>query len=242
MSFSAALAPYYDLLNDGADYDADLAAIAPYLPAPAAVGLDLGCGTGEMCLRLARDYTMVAVDASAQMLCVAERKLRAAKRPVCFLQQDLRALSPGVRADFAICLHDTLNYLLTTEDLRRFFEAVSRTLKPGGCFLADLSAPLRFETAYAAPVELIERGDVFCVWERVYHKQKRILDSAFHLFVRESGGLWSRGTDIQRQRCYQPQTVARLLRQSGFALRGQMPVELGEKRLLWACQNTTKGE
>ncbi len=68
-----ALAAYYDAFNKDADYNRLSSKISALLAAGGVVDgivADLGCGTGELTLRLAaQGYDMIAIDASPQMLC-----------------------------------------------------------------------------------------------------------------------------------------------------------------------------
>ena len=75
--------------------------------------LDLACGTGNMAIRLAkRGYKVTGVDSSKDMLDVARDK--AAREGLClsFVQQDMRYLESEKQFDAAVCLFDSLNYLL----------------------------------------------------------------------------------------------------------------------------------
>ena len=74
-----ALAPFYDALNGDVDYHtwADFLeeCFEKYFPGKVDAVLDLACGTGSMALELAaRGYDMIGVDASADMLAVAQER------------------------------------------------------------------------------------------------------------------------------------------------------------------------
>src|SRR5690625_3865142 len=54
---------------------------------------DLGCGTGEITLRLAQlNYDMIGVDYSMQMLAIADQKSFETKQNIQWMKQDLRQL------------------------------------------------------------------------------------------------------------------------------------------------------
>ena len=216
MSFSAPMAHFYDLLNDGANYAAERDLVVSHLSRDAARGLDLGCGTGSLLLLLSEDYEMTGVDLSEEMLSAADEKAFSAHRRARFVCQDITQLSLGQKFDFCICFHDTLNYVLKTEGLSRVFSRVFEHLNDDGIFLFDLSRKERFETEYAARSEVLERDGLFCVWEREYHRERGVCDFAFHFFEECADGRYERSSEYERQRVYSPRTVERLCAQSGF--------------------------
>lgn len=216
LSFSESMARFYDALNDGADYASERDLLCSLLPAPARFGLDLGCGTGSLCVLLSEDFEMTGVDVSEQMLAQADEKAFSARCRVRFVCQDITRLSLGAKYDFCLCLHDTLNYLLKTSELSAVFSRVAEHLADGGVFLFDISRPERYLLEYASSSVVLERDGLFCAWEREYHPASRLCDFYFHFFSERSDGAYTRGFEQERQRCYSPRTVLRLCREAGL--------------------------
>ena len=80
--------------------------------------LELGCGTGTFTELLARQgYDMIGVDSSTQMLEQAMEKKDQSGLDILYLLQDMRAfeLYGTVRAAVSVC--DSMNYILSEEDL-----------------------------------------------------------------------------------------------------------------------------
>jgi len=103
---------------------------------PKAKILDLGCGTGILEMYLPKDYKIVGIDNSKEMLKIAKRKnLKNAK----FVLGDIRNFSLKEKFDAAICINDTLNHLTSLKDLKSFFSNVARYLKKGGIFIFDFN-------------------------------------------------------------------------------------------------------
>lgn len=114
-----------------------LAALAAMLPAHWTVA-DLGCGTGDVALELARRVRRVhAVDESEAMLAGARRRL-AGRENVSLHAADLAALPlPDGAVDAALMLL-VLSYL---DDARGALREMARVLRPGGrAILVDLLA------------------------------------------------------------------------------------------------------
>jgi SAM-dependent methyltransferase len=109
--------------------------------------LELGCGTGELALRLQplgpapAGYRYRATDGSAAMLAVARRKAAAAGVPLRFARVDFRSVPPAPKSDAALLLYDGLNYLLREEEVAALLAGVHAALRPGGVFLFDQSTP-----------------------------------------------------------------------------------------------------
>ena len=98
--------------------------------------LDIACGTGNVTFALAdRGYEVAGVDLSAPMLAIARRKACRYRRDIPFFQGDMRCLSLPERYDLAVCLYDSLNYLLSPDDVQQAFASAYRVLHPGGHYI-----------------------------------------------------------------------------------------------------------
>lgn len=134
----------YDLLAPKFDHtpfrtpDALLAAVAPYLGAPASVGsaLDLCCGTGAamaMLRPLCRER-VVGIDFSRVMLDVARRRLAASAGTarVELVRQDVLTLAADAEFDVVTCF-GAFGHIRRRRQ-PRLVRVVARALKPGGRF------------------------------------------------------------------------------------------------------------
>ena len=111
--------------------------------------LDLACGTGAASIALSREgYAVVGVDRSSEMLDIARRKASDAGLQIEFIQQDMTALGLNQAADLVISLYDSVNYLLTGNELEAAFRGVARALNPGGLFIFDVNTVHCLETEW----------------------------------------------------------------------------------------------
>jgi SAM-dependent methyltransferase len=129
--------------------------------------VDLGVGTGELAVELARrGYDVVGVDCSAPMLAVSRAKAAAAglATPPIFILDDIRTLRLEPPADAAICIYTVVNQLTADDDLDRAFAAVARSLVSGGLFVFETNLPTSYER-YWSGTETIQAGDATVVRE-----------------------------------------------------------------------------
>ncbi len=129
------LVPHYDQMLD---------AIAACVPSDARRLLDLGCGTGELSLKLLKrcpDAQLVAMDYSPRMIEMATAKLTKKQlnhRVIC-LQGDFGAWAAGemreqIGTDFDGCVSSLAIHHLTDESKQQLFTCIGQNLKSGGCF------------------------------------------------------------------------------------------------------------
>lgn len=107
--------------------------------------LDLGCGTGSLTeLLAAKGYDMTGVDFSEEMLEIAMEKKRQSGYDILYLLQDMREfeLYGTMRAVVSIC--DSMNYLMSEEELLEVFRLVNNYLDPGGIFIFDMNTPYKY--------------------------------------------------------------------------------------------------
>lgn len=139
--FGESYADAYDAIYAEKDYDHECDVIerlfATHAASPVRSVLDVGCGTGNHSLPLARrGYSVVGVDLSQEMLARARTKLGDAD--VTFLQGDARTLDLGRTFDAVLLLFAVLGYQTANEDVLAALRAARRHLSPGGLLVLDV--------------------------------------------------------------------------------------------------------
>lgn len=146
--FGSRYAGQYDLLYSDKDYERECDLLREIFQRHAAVPvrtvLDLGCGTGNHALPLARrGYRVTGVDLSPQMLACADRKAAGEATelgdgaPV-FRCGDARSLDLGREFDAVLMMFAVLGYQLANEDVTAALRTVRRHLRPDGLFVCDV--------------------------------------------------------------------------------------------------------
>ncbi len=233
-----ALAHVYDKLNAQIDYaswaDFIEACFLRYLETKPELVLDLACGTGSMTLQLAaRGYDMIGIDGSADMLSEAFLRADDAGVRVLWLEQDMRSFELYGTVGAVTCCLDSLNYLLSGEELLAAFQGVHNYLDPGGLFLFDMNTPYKFEHIYAdeayiledelvydADTEEEERIPIYCGWQNTYDPKRCICAFDLSIFEALPDGNYRRSDEHQEERCYTLEEVKDALEKAHLELIG----------------------
>lgn len=227
-----AIAHIYDKINKDIDYaawaDFCEATFQKYLAEKPEIVLDLACGTGSMTVELAkRGYDMIGVDLSEDML--NEAYTHSIGKGILYLCQDMRSFELYGTVGAAVCCLDSMNYLLTEEDLSACFKTLHNYLDPDGLLLFDVNTPYKFEHIYSDNAYILEDeidygdGDisaVFCGWQNSFDRDSGICDFYLTVFDENENGSYTRSEEHQRERCYDLDTIRKNLSLAGFEFLG----------------------
>jgi SAM-dependent methyltransferase len=173
--------------------------------------LDLCCGSGRISAALAAlDFDVTGVDASSALLELA----RSNAPQVRFKQGDATQLVLAGRFQAAVCLNDSLNHLLTIEDLKDAFRGLASCMLEGSVLLFDLNLAHKYQTGWSGAMSIIE-DDAVCaivVGADLPGKLARFDAAVF----RPSGTAWSRADVHLLQTWYGVDEVAAALEAAGF--------------------------
>lgn len=164
LSAYEAIAPVYDAFTAHHDYELWLGNLLPKLESRSLSGtrlLDVGCGTGKSFLpMLERGWEVSACDLSPEMLEIAKAKAGGrAKLSVA----DMRELPTFGEFDLVWCLDDSINYLLSDEELRRALEGMRGNLRAGGLLMFDANTIATYRTFFAREA-VLEREGIRMTW------------------------------------------------------------------------------
>ena len=178
---------------------------------------ECACGTGGLTLPLVRrGYQMTGVDLSQEMLWIAAQKARKQGVGMPFIQQDMRSLHLHRQMDAVLATCDGVNYLLTDEDVRAFFQAAYATMRPGGVLIFDISTPWKLENVLGNELIVEDREDVTYMWQNRFSKKTGICDMALCFFLLEKDGRYRRIDETQRQRAHTREGLTALLSGCGY--------------------------
>ncbi len=184
--------------------------------------VDLGCGTGSFCLEMdGRDYEMIGIDASAEMLSCAKQKAIDANSEILFLNQDITDFELYGTVDAITCLMDSLNYITYKNDLKRLFRWVNNYLNPKGLFIFDINSPYKFENILASNVFYETSEDVSYIWQNTYDKSSGVCRFDLTFYVRQSEcELYRRFDEVHFERNYTVEELTEMLSKAGMKVLG----------------------
>ncbi len=181
--------------------------------------LDLACGTGSLSLVLAeRGYQVVGVDSSPNMLAVAKRKAKSANLYIDFVQSKMQNFSLKNPVDAAVCVFDSLNYLIQPEHVQAAYKAVSKALVPEGLFVFDVNTANRL-AAIPRETSIMEGSDYYVVWNDHYDSGKKWWKVKLTGFIKQ-GAAWMRFDEIHKERAFSLDSHKNWLKEAGFAVLG----------------------
>ncbi len=181
--------------------------------------LDLACGTGTLTELLYREgYDMIGVDSSDAMLAKAMEKRDLSGSDILYLQQDMRELELYCTVGTVISVCDSLNYLLSEEELKDTFGLVHNYLYPGGLFLFDVNTVFKYRDVIGETTIAENREVCSFIWENFYDEEEGINEYDVTIYVREDNGLYRRFEETHFQRGYDEETIRALLAETGFEL------------------------
>ena len=171
--------------------------------------LDVCCGTGQVVEKLTQQgFKTVGVDASFEML-----RYAAVNAPGCqFICADVRRFGLSRKFDAAVSLYDSLNHLLTLDDLESAFLNVSNCLAPGGAFAFDLNTKIKYRTTWSGTMTIEDAGTTIS-FTASYSEDTRLAE--FHATITSRENV--RPVSVRLLQTWYPvSTVVQALERSGF--------------------------
>lgn len=186
--------------------------LLPSLPPKSRI-LDLCCGTGYTTARLERmGYSVTGLDASEKMLGLAKQHAPGSR----FVLADACSFDLPQSFDAALSTFDSLNHLMTPEELRAAMACAHRSLAPGGLFLFDMNMESGFLTHWADYFSIVEKDEA-CILRGHYDRAEKLGRYDITMFRRRGGERWERSDTVITERCYSMKEIKASLRKSGFA-------------------------
>lgn len=154
---------YYDSLMEPSFYDDYLNFILEHVRFNRV--FEIGCGTGEMAIRLARlDKLVYATDLSDDMLEVARMKAMEADVTLFLKKVDMTDFEISEEVDLVLCLCDSLNYVIQKDDVLKVFKNVFHSLKRNAYFIFDVHSLYMINHVYDGYFEKEDEEDFYFEW------------------------------------------------------------------------------
>jgi len=214
---------YYDALFATKDYGGEVASVLEFCRSyplqPLKHILELGCGTGNHTLEMAKESGLLvtAVDSYEAMLALAAKKaLAAGKTDITFAASSQAAIS----MDLCVALFNVVNYLITDEQLHGFFSGIAANLRGQGMLIFDCwncTAVMQDPPAEKSYERQIDGQKLSChlTTRTDYVREVATLDYRLELFA-DSGKLIESDHYLIAHRLWTPVRIKAALNESGL--------------------------
>jgi SAM-dependent methyltransferase len=195
----------------------------PALPEQARV-LDVCCGCGHVTQELvARGYSVIGLDNSKELIYRAAKALPDAS----FVVADARHFHFPEQFDGILSTFDSLNHLLSYDDLVSAFRCVKASLRAGAPFFFDMN----LEDAYSLDLgdwsDYKREGAIGFV-RGAYDPAAKRARTELIWFFREEDGNWRRFDGRVEEKCYSLDEIREALAEAGFnTVECYAPLEAG---------------
>lgn len=181
-----------------------------HLP-PGARILDLCCGTGQLAGVLhAQGFRVTGLDGSEAMLALG----RANAPGVEFVAADARRFALPAAYHGVLSTFDSLNHIMSLDELTAVFRTVHAALLDGGRFLFDLNMEEGYRARWRGSMAMVEEDNVCAVRAR-FDPEEKIGRNEITMF-RHEADVWRRSDVTLLQRCYGEAEVRGALSEAGF--------------------------
>jgi SAM-dependent methyltransferase len=212
---------YEDLVNYAGDIQYLEAVFRKFTPARPRTLLDLGCGTGNHALPLARrGHDVTGIDLSPAQLAAARRKAKRAGLPIRFVRADMRSFNLRKRFDAAICMFGGFGYLLKDTEVLGCLRSVRRHLVLEGVFVFEF-----WQSSAARPAphqswlhKVGRDHEIVRLSVDRYDPRTRLLPIEFRFFIFRGRRVLDRFTEVHTIRTYPISGIRRVLLRGGFDL------------------------
>ncbi|SFJ50156.1 class I SAM-dependent DNA methyltransferase [Thermoflavimicrobium dichotomicum] len=173
--------------------------------------LDLCCGTGQLAKALSDlGYQVVGIDLSKEMIKYAKQNAP----NTTFLVEDARSFrSPASTFQGVISVFDSLNHILSTDEVFQVFKNVFDSLDNQGIFLFDINTEAIY-LQHTGSFGIVE-PDYACIKSVTYDSQTKFAHYQLTLFQKEQDH-WQREDIPLQQRSYTTHEIIELLKEVGF--------------------------
>ncbi len=173
--------------------------------------LDVCCGTGNVADLLSeRGYNMTGLDGSKLMLDYAKENAPAVE----FVQADARDFNLGRKFQAITCLFDSINHLLSKDDVLLVFKNIYEHLEENGIFVFDTNSLSSSEDVDLSDFSAVEEQEVF-ISQGSYNSIEKLTTYFLTAFVKENNK-WERYDNKIYERYYEEELLISILKKAGF--------------------------
>lgn len=145
--------------------------------------LDLACGTGSLSFLLEeKGFDVIGVDASEEMLSIAQEKKMEKGSDIIFLRQQMENLDLFGTIDACVCALDSINHLKDEKKVRETLQKVSLFMNDGGIFIFDVNTPYKHKEVLGNNTFIYDTDEAYCVWQNTYNEKDGSVNICLDIF------------------------------------------------------------
>ncbi|MFC1552121.1 class I SAM-dependent DNA methyltransferase [Candidatus Latescibacterota bacterium] len=142
--------------------------------------LEIACGTGNFSLYFNElGYDITCTDLSPDMLKIAAVKFEKHNIPKKLFAADMSSLPLKGEFDAVLCLYDSVNYLLDSENVKKTMTDIYSVLRPGGLFIFDVCTVKNSKLYFADNTMFEELDDIKYERKCSYNDTECIQENVF---------------------------------------------------------------
>ncbi len=215
----------YDILTENVEYERIAHRICSLLHengVDRGLLLDLGCGTGTLSFLLEeKGFDIIGVDASEDMLSVANEKKYENKSSALFLCQKAEELDLYGTIQCAVSSLDTFNHIDSIEKIEKAISKVSLFMDMNGIFIFDMNTPYKHKNILGNNTFIYDMDEVYCVWQNSYDERDEKTDIDLDFFIKsEDDDTFERYSESFSEYAYNIDVMIDIIKKCGFTLLG----------------------
>lgn len=239
----------YDILTENVEYERIADRICSLLHengVDRGLLLDLGCGTGTLSFLLEqKGFDVIGVDASEQMLMVANEKKYDNNSSALFLCQKAEHLDLYGTVQCAVSSLDTFNHIDSIEKVEKAISLVSLFMDMNGIFIFDMNTPYKHKNILSDNTFVYDMDEVYCVWQNSYDEKAEKTDIDLDFFIKnEDDELFEKYSESFSEYIYNTDNIIDIINKCGFTLIGtsddysENNVSDTTERITFICKKT----
>lgn len=173
--------------------------------------LDVCCGTGHAANIMEKaGYIVEGMDGSQLMLDYAKENAKKCS----FFQGDARNFNLGKKYKGITCLFDSINHMLSSDDLLQVFKNIYNHLEDNGVFLFDVNSLESCVNVFMGDVTVVEENTAF-ISMGSYNEEDKLITYNLTAFIKEDNH-YIRQDSVVYEKYYSEKTLMKYLKESGF--------------------------
>ena len=217
-------AKYYDLIYRDKNYEGESdfveRVLQSFSPTPSRTILDVGCGTGQHSLLLARrGYALAGIDASEVAIEIAREKARRYQLQMDFFQADMRTFDLHRTFDACISMFAVMDYLTRNEDIQAALTSIRKHLKRDSLFVFDCWNGLAvLRILPSVTVKTVEDGNLSLIRVAQPHLNafEHLCSVDYHMLATRDDKIIDEIRETHVVRFFFPQEISKYLHDADF--------------------------